>query len=453
MILDGGDGREMGDGAYQKPSLRLGAHEGAVYTVAGSSGKTSGGSLNHPAMFISLEVLGSLVLDVNGNRLDGTFLQSTGAVRDTFTILKGSSDNNGSPVAGHDSEATDEDTPLGIAVLSNDTDPDGDSLLVTAVTQPANGSVTINADNTVTYTPTSNFNGSNSFTYTVSDTKGGRSTATVNVTVRAVNDIPVAADRAVTTSKNTAVQILLSASDPDGPPLTYTVSEGPVHGVLTGSAPNLTYTPNAEYTGTDSFTFAASDGWAASSATVSITVADGPLNTGLRSPTANTPVTSSAGDRNGFETNRTNAYADDGLFALDANSGSSSSSTSCTSSSKDKHLFYNYNLSVPSGSVIRGIEVRLDGKVESTSGSPRFCVQLSWNGGSSWTTAKTTARLTTSEATYILGSASDLWGRSWTTSNFGNSSFRVRLISVASSTSRDFSLDWVAVRVTHQPAP
>jgi hypothetical protein len=164
-------------------------------------------------------------------------------------------------------------------------------------------------------------------------------------------------------------------------------------------------------------------------------------------------VTSSAGDRNGFETNRTNAYADDGLFALDANSGSSSSSTSCTSSSKDKHLFYNYNLSVPSGSVIRGIEVRLDGKVESTSGSPRFCVQLSWNGGSSWTTAKTTARLTTSEATYILGSASDLWGRSWTTSNFGNSSFRVRLISVASSTSRDFSLDWVAVRVTHQPAP
>jgi hypothetical protein len=275
----------------------------------------------------------------------------------------------------------------------------------------------------------------------------------VNVTVRAVNDIPVAADRAVTTSKNTAVQILLSASDPDGPPLTYTVSEGPVHGVLTGSAPNLTYTPNAEYTGTDSFTFAASDGWAASSATVSITVADGPLNTGLRSPTANTPVTSSAGDRNGFETNRTNAYADDGLFALDANSGSSSSSTSCTSSSKDKHLFYNYNLSVPSGSVIRGIEVRLDGKVESTSGSPRFCVQLSWNGGSSWTTAKTTARLTTSEATYILGSASDLWGRSWTTSNFGNSSFRVRLISVASSTSRDFSLDWVAVRVTHQPAP
>jgi hypothetical protein len=454
MILDGGDGREMGDGAYQKPSLRLGAHEGAVYTVAGSSGKTSGGSLNHPAMFISLEVLGSLVLDVNGNRLDGTFLQSTGAVRDTFTILKGSSDNNGSPVAGNDSGATDEDIPLGIAVLTNDTDPDSDSLLVTAVTQPPNGSVTINADNTVTYTPTSNFNGPNSFSYTVSDTKGGRSTATVTLTVRPVNDIPVAADRAVTTSKNTAVQILLSASDPDGETLSYRVSEGPAHGVLSGSGPNQTYTPTAGYVGSDSFRFVANDGTVDSNlATVSITIADGPLTTSLQSPTANAPVTSSAGDRNGFETNRTNAYADDGLFALDTNSGSSSSSTSCTSSSKDKHVFYNYNLSIPSGSVIRGIEVRLDGRVDSTSGSPRFCVQLSWNGGSSWTTARTTGQLTRSEATYILGSPADLWGRSWTTGNFGNSSFRVRVISIASSSSRDFSLDWVAVRVSHQPAP
>jgi len=86
MVVDGGDGRETGDGAYQKPGPV--AHEGAVYTVAGSSGKTSGGSLNHPAMFISLNVLGSVVLNVDGNRLDTTFLESTGAVRDTFTMLK-----------------------------------------------------------------------------------------------------------------------------------------------------------------------------------------------------------------------------------------------------------------------------------------------------------------------------------------------------------------------------
>jgi len=89
MKLDAGDGRPAGDGAYEKATLGPAPHEGAVYTVAGSSGKTSGGSLNHPAMFISLNVLGSLVLDVNGSRLDATFLDSTGGIRDTFTIEKG----------------------------------------------------------------------------------------------------------------------------------------------------------------------------------------------------------------------------------------------------------------------------------------------------------------------------------------------------------------------------
>ncbi len=84
MILDAGDGRTNGTGAYKKAADR-----GAVYTVAGSSGKTGGGSLDHPVMFVSLSVLGSVVLNVNGNRLDATFLQSNGTVRDTFSIQKG----------------------------------------------------------------------------------------------------------------------------------------------------------------------------------------------------------------------------------------------------------------------------------------------------------------------------------------------------------------------------
>ena len=453
MILDHGDGRPDGDGAYQKPSLGPDPRQGAIYTVAGSSGKTGGGSLDHPAMFISLNVLGSLVLDVDGNRLDATFLQSTGTVRDTFTILKGSSgSSNARPVARNDPAATDEDFPVEIAVLSNDSDDDGDTLSVSSVTQPSNGTVTINADNSVTYRPNSNFNGSNSFTYTASDGRGGQSTATVTVTVHPINDAPVATDRAVTTPMNTAVLIPLTASDLDGDSLIYTVAQ-PAHGTLSGTGASRTYTPANGYTGADSFTFEAFDGKVSDSATVSITVTSGPVNTGLQSPTADAPVTSSAGDRNGFESNRTNAYADDGLFALDNNSGTSSSSTSCTSSSKDKHLFYNYNLSIPSGSTITGIEVRLDAKVESTSSSPKLCVQLSWDGGSSWTIAKSTVRLTTSEASYALGSASDLWGRSWTAGNLGNTSFRVRVISVASSSSRDFSLDWVGVRVTHRPPP
>src|SRR5207247_5607886 len=87
---DAGDGRADGTGAYQK-SIVLTPHKGTVYTVAGSSGMTGGGSFNHPSMYISLNVLGSLVLDINGSRLDAQFLTSSRSVPDHFTILKGSS--------------------------------------------------------------------------------------------------------------------------------------------------------------------------------------------------------------------------------------------------------------------------------------------------------------------------------------------------------------------------
>jgi len=88
-ILDIGDGSEAGDGAYQKSDIVAAQNEGAVYAVAGSSGKLSTGyPLNHPVMFISLESLGSMVLDVAGNRLDATFLDQNALIRDEFTILK-----------------------------------------------------------------------------------------------------------------------------------------------------------------------------------------------------------------------------------------------------------------------------------------------------------------------------------------------------------------------------
>jgi hypothetical protein len=89
MKKDGGSGRIDGSGAYNKPTLGPGAHEGAVYAVAGSSGQISGGTLNHPAMFISLNNLGSMVLDVNGNTLDAKFLRENGVIADFFRIVKG----------------------------------------------------------------------------------------------------------------------------------------------------------------------------------------------------------------------------------------------------------------------------------------------------------------------------------------------------------------------------
>jgi hypothetical protein len=89
MKKDGGSGRPDGTGAYAKPTLGPGIHEGAVYAVAGSSGQISGGLLNHPAMFISLNNLGSMVLDVNGDTLDAKFLRENGVIADYFRIVKG----------------------------------------------------------------------------------------------------------------------------------------------------------------------------------------------------------------------------------------------------------------------------------------------------------------------------------------------------------------------------
>ena len=91
MILDPGDGRTNGAGAYTKAVSGPGAHQGAVYVVAGCSGQVTfrTSPTNHPVMITSLLRLGSLVLDIDGNRLDAKFLRETGAIDDSFTILKG----------------------------------------------------------------------------------------------------------------------------------------------------------------------------------------------------------------------------------------------------------------------------------------------------------------------------------------------------------------------------
>lgn len=90
MKKNPGGGREDVDGAYTKSALSPNLpNEGAVYAVAGSSGKISGGTLNHPAMFVSLNNLGSMVLDVSGNRLDAKFIRENGVIADYFTIIKG----------------------------------------------------------------------------------------------------------------------------------------------------------------------------------------------------------------------------------------------------------------------------------------------------------------------------------------------------------------------------
>jgi len=198
---------------------------------------------------------------------------------DAYGALKNSLRYNDPPVAADDSVITNKDTPVIINVLSNDYDPDEDNLKVSYLTQPSNGTAVINIDNTVTYSPKANFNGIDYFTYTIRDSKLGVSTATVTITVTPVNDAPFAADDSYTTEEDTELSVtapgvLGNDSDVDGDALTAVLVSGPANGTLALDVNgSFTYTPNADWFGTDSFAYKANDGIAYSNiATVSITV-------------------------------------------------------------------------------------------------------------------------------------------------------------------------------------
>ncbi|MFQ5968526.1 MAG: Ig-like domain-containing protein [Acidimicrobiia bacterium] len=178
---------------------------------------------------------------------------------------------NQPPVADPQSATTAEDTPKAITLTGSDLD--GDPLTFTVLSQPANGTLSGTAPN-LTYSPNADFNGSDSFTFKVNDGTVDSAPATVSITVTAVNDAPVAQDQQVSTKQGEPVAITLAASDADGDPLTYAVATAPTNGLLSGTPPNLTYTPNAGFSGTDSFTFKANDGVLDSNlGTVTMTVA------------------------------------------------------------------------------------------------------------------------------------------------------------------------------------
>ena len=203
-----------------------------------------------------------------------TYELSDGALTDTGTVSVTVLAVNDAPVAVDDVATTAEDTPVNVDVLSNDTDADGDSLTVASVTQGINGSVSINADGTVGYTPGPNFNGSDSFTYELSD-GALTDTAAVSITVLAVNDAPLAADDVATTPEDTAVtvDVLSNDTDVDGDSLTVaSVTQGANGSVSINVDGTVSYAPSPDFNGSDSFTYELSDGALTDTAAVSITV-------------------------------------------------------------------------------------------------------------------------------------------------------------------------------------
>ena len=216
--------------------------------------------------------------------------------------------------------------------------------------------------------------------------------------------------------------------------------------------PSVSFSVKPSVIGTHLITITGTGGGYTQSITVAVFVPT-PSNTGFRNPTAQT-TNNSQGDGNGFEVRPTAAFLNNGStlgFAVDTNSGSGTGSA-CDSENKDSHQYYGYGNALPSTALVTGIEVRLDAKVDSIVGAPKMCVELSWNGGSTWTDYQFTPTLSTGEVTYILGGMGDTWDRVWTPANL-NGGFRIRITNVSSASTTDFYLDWVSVRVHYYSNP
>ena len=170
-------------------------------------------------------------------------------------------------------------------------------------------------------------------------------------------------------------------------------------------------------------------------------------NTGLVKPSAEASDT--GGDGDGFEVNPTNAFTDGGT---DPNYFARS-----VDGENDRHRYYDYGFAIDSTCVIAGIEVRLDWWLSTTLDANSMSVELSWDGGTSWTAAKTDSVQSDSEHTTTLGGSADTWGHAWTVAELSNANFRVRLTSNCTDTIfftcalRDFFLDWVPVKVHYGP--
>ncbi|WP_168201392.1 Ig-like domain-containing protein [Qingshengfaniella alkalisoli] len=199
---------------------------------------------------------------------------------------------NDPPIAANDAETTDEDSAIANDVLPNDSDLEGDVLIVTAVNGAAGavgagvagstgGQFTVNGDGTFIFDPLGDFqylgageSETTSVSYTVSDGQGGTDTAIITITVTGLNDPPAAADDAIVIDEDTPFNGQLpAASDPDGDTVTYDLGGAPANGtVLINSDGSYVYTPDADFNGTDSFTYTVSDGTEAVTYTIDVTV-------------------------------------------------------------------------------------------------------------------------------------------------------------------------------------
>ena len=211
-----------------------------------------------------------------------TYEVSDGSKSATATVDVSVSPVNDPPTASNAALSTSEDQSETVDLSGKVHDPDdGDSELSLSIgSGPSHGSIQTVSGLTVTYAPDQNYSGSDNFTYTVSDPKGKTATATVSVSVSAVNARPTAEDASMTVKEDRSATLNLAPKvadeETDDTNLTLSIESAPSHGQASVSGLDVTYSPHADYNGSDQFTYKVSDGAKSATATVHATISQRP---------------------------------------------------------------------------------------------------------------------------------------------------------------------------------
>ncbi|MEM9782755.1 MAG: Ig-like domain-containing protein [Pseudomonadota bacterium] len=249
-------------------TLQISSFGGAANGLA-LVGAAGGFTYTPDVGFVGVDSFRYFIRDGNGGTDEGL-----------ATVVVGAA--NRDPQGTDDAFTTEQDTVLTIdapGLLANDSDPDGDALQVDAFGDPGNGTVDVGADGGFTYTPDPGFTGIDSFTYDLGDGEGGSDQVLVTVTVTAPNLDPVADDEIFAILQGAVLTVaapgvLEGDIDPEGDPLTAELGTGPTNGTIDFAASGaFSYAPDADFIGTDSFTYLVRDGrGGVDEATVTISV-------------------------------------------------------------------------------------------------------------------------------------------------------------------------------------
>ncbi|WP_295641014.1 Ig-like domain-containing protein, partial [uncultured Methylibium sp.] len=305
------------DGSAATPLVSVAEDSGASapITVLGNDSDPDG----HPlGVIAATSPNGTVTINANGTLSFTPAANFNGPTTISYTISDGQGGTatatvhvavtpvNDAPVATDDGTAAsplltvpeDSGASAPITVLANDTDVDGDPLAVVAATSP-NGTVTINPDGSLSFTPAANFSGPTTISYTVSDGQGGTSTATVHVAVTPVNDAPVATDDGSVASPlltvaedsgaSAPITVLANDTDVDGDPLTVVAATSPNGAVTINADGTLSFTPAANFSGPTTISYTISDGQGGTS-TATVHVAVTPDNDGPTAVDDGTPA-------------------------------------------------------------------------------------------------------------------------------------------------------------------